>query len=132
LNTGASSHTSSLVTPPVASHAFAHHVPTVYHTDGSSQPESGVKTIWSFVRDFTGIIGILYRPTASSGRSEAASLGSLAESYLVSHGYTRETVEAITTAARTSTSAFAFAEVLSAHGYPRMEAEWLWDIIEHA
>ena len=63
--------------------------------------------------------------------SKAASLGCLAESYLVSHGYTRETIQAITTAAHTSTSASAFAEVLSAHGYPRMEAEWLWDIIDH-
>lgn len=67
----------------------------------------------------------------ASGSSEAASLGSLAESYLISHGYTRETVQTITTAAHTSASASAFAEVLSAHGYPRMEAEWLWDIIEH-
>ena len=62
LYTGASLHTPSPVMLPVASHTLTHHVPVNYRTAqaGSSQPESGAKTVWSFIRDFTGIIGTLY------------------------------------------------------------------------
>ena len=86
-------------------------------------------TIWSYVRDLRGVVGILYRSVPPSPPSE--SLGERADRYLLAHGYTHPAITTITLAAHSSSSHTEFAEALAVQGVPWTEAEWLWDIIDH-
>ena len=60
--------------------------------------------------------------------SQSASLGVLADDYLHAHGYT---LSAIVSTAKSSASVEEFVDVLTVHGFAQMEANFLWDIIEH-
>lgn len=74
------------------------------------------------------MIGVLYEPMPTSHRS--ASLGALADNYLHAHGYTPSAIDFIVSTVKSSASVEEFIDVLTMHGFPRMEAKFLWDLID--
>ena len=85
-------------------------------------------TIWSYIRNLHGVIGVLYQPMPTSHQSP--SLGNLADDYLHAHGYTPATIDFIVSIIKSSVSVDEFIEVLTMHGLARTEARFLWDIID--
>jgi hypothetical protein len=61
---------------------------------------------------------------------QSASLGVLADDYLHAHGYTPPAIDFIVSTAKSSAFAEDFIDVLTMHGFARMEARFLWDIID--
>ena len=73
------------------------------------------------------MIGVLYEPMPTSHQS--ASLGVLADNYLHAHGYTLPAIDFIVSTVKSSASVEEFIDVLTMHGFARMEAKFLWDLI---
>ena len=87
------------------------------------------REIWSYIWNLQGVIGVLYQPMLTSFQS--ASLGVLADDYLLAHGYTLSAINVIVSTAKSSASVEEFVDVLTVHGFAQTEAKFLWDIIEH-
>ena len=87
------------------------------------------REIWSYIWNLQGVIGVLYQPKLTS--SQSASLGVLADDYLLAHGYTLSAINVIVSTAKSSASVEEFVDVLTVHGFAQTEAKFLWDIIEH-
>lgn len=85
-------------------------------------------TLWSYIRSLHGVIGVLYEPMPRSHQS--ASLGNLADDYLLAHGYTTPAIDFIVSTVKSSVSVEEFIDVLTMHGFARTEAKFLWDIID--
>ena len=60
---------------------------------------------------------------------QSASLGVLADDYLHAHGYTPPAIGFIVSTAMSSASVEDFIDALTMHDFARMEARFLWDII---
>ena len=76
-----------------------------------------------------GIAGVLYQPVPTPQQSTP--LGILADDYLRAHGYTSDAIESVTSIACSSSSLEGFMDTLTALGFARTEAEFLWNIIDH-
>jgi hypothetical protein len=81
--------------------------------------------IWSYIRHLRGIIGVLYHPDVVPRPQESASLGALANDYLLAHGYTQPAINFIASTSILSPSAEGFVDSLVQYGLARTEAKFL-------
>ena len=75
-------------------------------------------------------MGVLYQPVNPPRPHKSASLGPLADDYLLAHGYTQSAIDTIATTAMSSPSEEDFIDFLVSSSLAQTEAAFLWDIIE--
>jgi hypothetical protein len=99
-----------------------------YFFSGSTKTTNN---IFSHIRDFTGIIDTIYGITTNAPTYPKQNIGRHAGYYLLSHGYTADTIEEITKIWAGSNDIDEFVETMGQRGMPTTEVRWLWDLIRH-
>ncbi|KAJ7769594.1 hypothetical protein DFH07DRAFT_768864 [Mycena maculata] len=88
------------------------------------------RPIFSYIRSLSGITDTIYG-TSSAPEYGSHILGKHADYYLLSHGYTDDSIETIRHILSNSPKVDIFVDLLSAHGMAATETRWLWDLIHH-
>ncbi|KAJ7101580.1 hypothetical protein C8R43DRAFT_963962 [Mycena crocata] len=98
------------------------------HTD---LEHSKTRMVYSYVRDYTGIIDTIYGKTSSPPEYPLHALGKHAGYYLEAHGYTQDTITGIEGIWSESSNVDEFIDLLAPSGMATTEIRWLWDLIRH-
>ncbi|KAJ7082615.1 hypothetical protein C8R43DRAFT_1169716 [Mycena crocata] len=89
------------------------------------------RMVYSYVRDYTGIIDTIYGKTSSPPEYPLHALGKHAGYYLEAHGYTQDTITGIEGIWSESSNVDEFIDLLAPSGMATTEIRWLWDLIRH-
>ncbi|KAJ7016999.1 hypothetical protein C8F04DRAFT_1339618 [Mycena alexandri] len=97
----------------------------------ASQKSSPMKLVDSYMRDLSGIVGIIYGSTTSAPTYQSYDLGRHTSYYLQAHGYDESAIEEIQKLWAQSDDVEKFVELLTSRGMAATEVRWLWDLIRH-
>ena len=92
-------------------------------------PRSPSEIIYSYVRNFKGIVG--YKTSPGSPARDSV-MGTYANDYFAAHGYLPGTVELIQKVYERAGGADAFVERLSEEGVPIAEAQYMYNLIHNS
>ncbi|KAJ7256721.1 hypothetical protein C8J57DRAFT_1235585 [Mycena rebaudengoi] len=100
-------------------------------TTSTNKINKTTSNVFSHIRDFTGIIATIYGITTNTPIYPTQKIGRHAGYYLLSHGYTADTIADITKIWADSNNIDQFVETMGSRGMPATEVRWLWDLIRH-
>ncbi|KAJ7041255.1 hypothetical protein C8F04DRAFT_1177438 [Mycena alexandri] len=95
------------------------------------QKSSQMKLVDSYMRDLSGIVGVIYGSTTSAPTYQSYDLGRHTSYYLQAHGYDESAIEEIQKLWAQSDDVENFVELLTSRGMAATEVRWLWDLIRH-
>jgi nucleotide-binding universal stress UspA family protein len=93
-------------------------------------PRPPTEPIYSYVRNFKGVIG--YKTSPGSSSTKDSVMGAHADDYFSAHGYQPGTVRLIQKAYEEAEEAGVFVDRVSKEGIPIAEAQYMYNLIHNS